>query len=108
MYEIINLIKTIQDLKYLNDEKKEEFTYQILHATCKSIAGMETTHDITDLKKALNEVTAKSEEEVTKSEEEVTKSEEEVTKSEEEVTKSEEEVTKSEEEVTKSEEEVRD
>ena len=66
MYEIINLIKTIQDLRYLNDEKKEEFTHQVLHATCKSIAGMETTHDITDLKQALKEVTVdKEEEEVT-------------------------------------------
>lgn len=76
MYEIINLIKTIQDLRYLNDEKKEEFTHQVLHATCKSIAGMETTHDITDLKQALKEVT-KSEEEVTaEEEEEVTPTEE--------------------------------
>jgi hypothetical protein len=54
MYEIINLVKTIENLKYLNREHKEQFTYQVLHATCSSIAGVEG--DSEDLKKVLTQI----------------------------------------------------
>ncbi len=54
MYEIINLVKTIENLKYLNREHKEQFTLKVLHATCLSIAGVEG--DSEDLKQVLTQI----------------------------------------------------